>query len=192
MFSCSTEGNVANLASYCCCFKQTIGIEDTNEATGYQVKNLFLHLGQTCCRLSCGDDGMVVRHLAVIKELLLLSQFLSLDPVHQVEIILQSVHYLTALWIYVIWQVCGIYTRVGRNLLLIQALDKLQGLVGRESELLVALYLQAGKVKQAWWCLLALFLLNILYGEGQVLYFLQYCLALFSGLKSLGSLFLVF
>ena len=44
----------------------------------------------------------------------------------------------------------------------------MQGKVGAEPILLVALHLQACKVKESGWCLRALLLLNVCYGEGQV------------------------
>ena len=106
------------------------------------------------------------------------------------EVVLQSVHYLSALWIYIVGQEGGVHTGICRYFLLVKTLHKLQRLVGGISELPVALHLQTGQVEQAWRSLLALLLLYLLYGKGQVLNLLQHSLALLAGLESLGSLLL--
>ena len=190
VLSRGAESDVAHLARYGGSLEKAVGIEYAYEASCYQVKDLLLSFRQSHDGLACGNDGVVVRHLAVVEELLVLPQFLPLYPVHQVEVFLQPVHYLSALGIHVVGQEGGVHTGIRRYLLLVEALHQLQCLVSRVSEFPVALHLQACQVEQARRCLLALLLLYLADSEGQVLYLLQYSLALLACLETLGSLFL--
>ena len=63
---------------------------------------------------------------------------------------LQAVEDVLALGVNVISEISRVNTRICGNLLLIQALDGAQSVVGRKAELAVAFHLQRGKVKQTW------------------------------------------
>ena len=123
--------------------EETVGVESSYEPSGYQVIHLLLHLAHTSGGNSCGDDGMVVRDLAVVKYLLALAQRFTLDALHEWEVCPQSVEYLRTLGVHVVGQEGGIYSRIGGEFLLIERLYELQGKVGAEPILLVALHLQA-------------------------------------------------
>ena len=119
---------------------------------------------------------MVVRHLRVVKHLLALLQRFATQGLDEGSIELlsgqlgevQSVHDLRALGIDIVRQEGGIDTRIGGELLLIETLDELQRGVGREAELLVAIYLQARQVIEPGRELRAALLGDGEYGEGVV------------------------
>ena len=91
---------------------------------------------------------MVVRDLRIIEHLLRLRQGSSLQRCGPGLIPPQPLQDGRAFRIDVIAQEGSIYTRISRDLLLVERLNGLQRVVGRVGKLLVALHLQGGQVKQ--------------------------------------------
>lgn len=96
---------------------------------------------------------------------------------------LQAVEDVLALGVNVISEISRVNTRICGNLLLIQALDGAQSVVGRKAELAVAFHLQRGKVKQTWRSFAA-FLFGDIGNLQQIrLHLLKKLLPLFFGLE---------
>ena len=175
-------------ALHCGSREEAVGIEHTDKATGHQVVHLGFHLRHALGLHARRDDGMMVGDLAVVEHLLALGQFLSLDALHQGEIGLHAVEYLRTFGIDVVTQEGGVHTRISGELLLVKALDKLQGGVGAEAELLVAFHLQAGEVEQAGRGFRPLLSLYIGDAHGQVADSIQGGLSLLPGGKAAVAL----
>ena len=66
---------------------EAVGIEGCDEVAGDEVEDLRLHLGEPRGRLPCGDDGVVVGDLLVVKDLLALADGGATEErAHQIEI----------------------------------------------------------------------------------------------------------
>ena len=96
--------------------------------------------------LACGDDGMVVSDAAVVKHPRALGQRLPRQSSGGIGNGGQLLDDAGAFRIDVIGEVLGVHTRIGGQLLLIEALDVLQRGVCREAVLAVAVHLQRGEV----------------------------------------------
>ena len=103
---------------------------------------------------------MVIGDLGVVKCLFALAQFAGQNGLGETGIGRHGAHHFGHLGIDVVAQVGGVDTRVGGHFFLIERLYELEGGVGAEVELLVALNLQAREVEETRRGLLALFLLN--------------------------------
>ena len=57
-----------------------IGIEGGDEAASYEVEYMLLGIGKSTRGNACGDDGVVVGNLGVVKHLLRLLQSLARKP----------------------------------------------------------------------------------------------------------------
>ena len=153
-----------------------VGVEGADEPLGYQVVYVCLHVGESRRRNACGDDGMVVGHLAAVEHLLALGQLLAEggELLYHGQVFLLAEHlclahavqYLRTLGIDVVREVLRVHTGIGGEFLLIQALYQLQRHVGGIAELLVAVYLQRGEVVEVGRSLAALLLAHVGHGEG--------------------------
>ena len=108
-----------------------VGIKNTDETAGYEVKDTFFHV---CHRHGCGvhargDNGVVVCDFGGVEVFLVLAQRLTAQRLNEGGIRYEAGEDCGAFWIDVIRQESGIDTRVGCHLLLVEALDELQGLV---------------------------------------------------------------
>ena len=92
---------------------------------------------------------MVVGHLRAVEDLLALFQFLAHQWLNKWRIGSDALQDGRTFGIDIVREVGGIDTRIGGELLLIEALNMFQRVVGREGVLLVALHLKGGKVEQA-------------------------------------------
>ena len=118
----------------------------------------------------------MVGYLAIIENLLALRQFLAdcCELLDEREVFLlthdlcltHSVQNLRTFRIDIVGQELGIYTRISGVLLLVETLDEFQRDIGRVGKLLVAIYLQRGKVVEMRWRLVSLLLAYICDGEG--------------------------
>ena len=108
----------------------------------HKVVDLLLEVGKPLRIDTCGDYGMVVGNLLVVEHLLRFHKRLAEQRHCERLIVAQSFKDILALGVDIIAQVCGVDTRIGCHLLLVERLNCLQCLLGRETELLVAVYLQ--------------------------------------------------
>ena len=146
-----------------------VGIEHGDEAAGYEVEHPPFHIRQVDRRLSGRNDGVVVRDLRIVEHLLRFCQGSSLQRCGPGLIPPQPLQDGRTFGIDVIAQERGIYTRISRDLLLVERLDGLQRVVGRVGKLLVALHLQGGQVEKAERCFTPLLLRHGSNGERRVL-----------------------
>ena len=110
------------------------------------IVDLLLGKAQSRRHHSRRDDGMVVGDLAVVEHLLALGQLLARQRRGVFGVVGQFRQDARALRIDIVAQIGGIHTRIGGVFLLVEALDGLQGLVGRHVVFLVAFHLQRGQV----------------------------------------------
>ena len=103
---------------------------------------------------------MVVCNLLVIKHRCLLAQFLTHQRLGELFVRSDSCKNLRHFRIYIVRQKSGVHPWVGGQFLLIQALNNLKRLLGAVTKTLVALHLQACKVKQFGAALLAILSLH--------------------------------
>ena len=150
-----------------------VGIEHGDEAARYQVEDAAFQFRQVLRVLAGGDDGVVVGHLRVVEHFLRFQQGGACQGCRQRLVVAQPLQDARTLGIDVIAEEGGIDTRIGGDLLLIQRLNDFKRLVGRVGELLVALHLQGGQVKEAGRRFLPLLLGDGGYGERGVLDLLQ-------------------
>ena len=87
MFTCGLELYFAYFTQYRGCVECAIGIENSDKTPNNKVVNFFLYLSHGLCIDSSRDDGMVVRNFRRIKHLFAFSQRLSLDALHEVEVV---------------------------------------------------------------------------------------------------------
>ena len=185
---------VDNLPQYGGGGKLAVGVEDADEACGYEVVYVLLHVGKSGGCYAGRDDGMVVGHFGRVEHLLALGQFLAArlhEPLHQWQVFLHTegaslahaVEYLRALGVDVVRQVLGVHTRIGSYFLLVEALYEFEGHVCRIAELLVAVYLQRGEVVEVGWCLASFLLAHIGNGKGLAFNGTEGFLALFLARK---------
>ena len=147
---------------------------------------------------------MVVGHFRGIEHFLRLRKWLAFERLRELLIAPQTSECLRAFGIDIVAEEGRIHTRIGGELLLVEALNQLQGLFGRVAEFAVAIHLQGSQVIQSWRCFRSFLLLNVRHGErlafdgmkdGQSLFFcLIFNLSVnrsfaFDGLSLLGSRF---
>ena len=112
----------------------------------YLVVDLLLGKRQALRHHARRDDGMVVGDLAVVEHLLALGQLLARQRRGVFGVVGQFGQDVGTLRIDVVAQIGGVDTRIGGVFLLVEALDGLQGLVGRHVVFLVAFHLQRSQV----------------------------------------------
>ena len=166
----STGGLEIDLGRGACdgrCCDLTVGIKSGNETSRHKVIHPSL-IGRKPCRCSRtgGDDGVVIRHLLVVKHPLVLRDRCSGEWCGQGGVIGHPFQYSGHLRVKVFAEVRRVYARVGGHLLFIEGLDQAQRLLGRERETAVALDLQGGQVEELWGRLTALLFRDIGHGEG--------------------------
>ena len=143
------ETDAARLGQHCGLGKAAVGVEHGDEAPHDHVVDLRFVGQQGGGVLARGDDGVVVRDLAAVKDLLALSQFAAPQGLEKRGVTGEAVEYRAALGVDIVGEVGGVDARVGRDVLLIEALGYLQRPVGGQREPFVALHLQRREVEQA-------------------------------------------
>ena len=125
-----------------------LGIENRNKMQCHQIIHFLLVCRHSLRPLARRNNGMVVRHLAVVKNLLRLGQFRTDQRCYRRKIVLDPVQRSRYLRIDIVTQISRIHTGIGRQPFLIQRLYQLQRLLCRKTILLIAVDLQRCQIIQ--------------------------------------------
>lgn len=143
--------------------KLAVGVEDGDKAAGDEVEDFLLVEGEVAVGGvdAGGYDGVVVGDFGGVEDFLTLLEGGAHEGLDELGVGHEALEDGGALGVDVVGEVGGVDTGVGGDLLLVEALDVFERVVGREGEFFVALDLEAGEVKESRGCLGA-----ILAGDG--------------------------
>ena len=120
----------------------TFGIEIGDKPACNQIENITFQIGQRDGLYPRGNDGVVIGHFGIIKNLFGFIDFGSQQRFRKLFVILQPFEDIRYFGIHVIAQIRGINTRIGGVFLFVEALNCFQRVIRRITKLFIAFHLQ--------------------------------------------------
>ena len=188
LFTIHFEFHTFHLAQYGGGSHFTFGVKIGDKPACNQVEDIPFQIGQRDGLYPRGNDGVVIGHFGIIKNLFGFIDFGSEQRLRKQFVIFQTFEDIRYFWIHVIAQIRGIHTRIGGVFLFVEALNCFQRVIRRITELFIAFHLQRCKVKQARRILISFFGRDISHHKGSGLHRFQKSLSLFhAGKPTFGS-----
>ena len=161
-----------------------VGVESGDKAFGYHIiDQLLVARESSFLRLHIGgNNGVVVGDFRVVEHFFRLRNLVCQNRSCECSIRRKSFQHSRNGGVDVLAKICGVDTRVGGDLFLVERLNEFQRFVGRERKFLVALHLQGSEVEKTRWRFLALLRRGRNDGERRRLYLFDY-------FKSIGFYF---
>ena len=139
---------VSNLAENRCGRNLAIWIKLCNETAGHKVIDHHFLLGKVGGRDSCRDNRVVVSDFGIVEDSFAFRQLFASERIGELFVSHESLKSLRDLGVDVVAEESRVHARIGGNLLFVEGLNEFEGLIGTESEALVALNLKRGEVEK--------------------------------------------